>query len=230
MLRTLHPTALGRLLMPQRGARANARDALSLHTASREDRRQVAVAQARVHGTASWTPLRDAAPEGAHAVHFPEHDAVLVARLAAFVGEGLAAGEVCLVLGTPSHRAGLRRRLALSGLDEAAAELLVERDAAEVLQSVLCDGCPDPDRFEVVVGGLVRQARARGTGVRAFGELVGLLAARDDLVGALRLEQLWEELLRRTPLPLLCAYPGLSDPAARAQVCRRHTHLAASAD
>ena len=37
--------------------------------------------------------------------------------------------------------------------------------------------------------------------------MVGLLAERGDLAGAIELETLWHEVLRRQPLRLLCGYP-----------------------
>lgn len=222
------PTAARRLLLPQRGAVENARDAVRLHSVAAAQRREVALLQAEADGTGSWTPLRPEDGVARHAVQFPHTDGELLALLTAFVVEGLGTGEVCLVIATPAHVVGLRHRLVLAGLGEEADDLLVELDAATTLRSLLRDGRPDAGLFDATVATAVRSARASGRGVRAFGEMVGLLYERGDLCGTLQLEQLWDGLQRRLGFPLLCAYPAGADDQSelRDLLCAEHSHLA----
>src|SRR5262249_53995994 len=62
-------------------------------------------------------------------------------------------------------------------------------------------------RFAEVVGGLVARATAGGRPLRAFGEMVALLAAEGNHAAAIRLETLWNELQHQYEFSLYCAYP-----------------------
>jgi hypothetical protein len=146
-----------------------------------------------------------------HAVAFYDHDADLIATLAGFVGDGLRLDETVLVVATPVHRAALTQVLAQRGLHvdalQAAGRLAV-LDAAELLQSLLVGGSPASAAFAAHVGRLLDRAAADGRPVRVFGEMVALLWARGDVVAALELEALWNELARERRFLLLCAYPA----------------------
>jgi hypothetical protein len=225
-----------RVIRPRSGAVANARDAVENDERAAGLRRDAALEQAASQGPRSWQALHRSpvpARRGAgHAVHFASSHADLVGRLASYVADGLAKGEVCLVIATAEHRAGLRQWLAVNGLEQEGRGELIELDADELLQELLLDGSPDPAVFDLIVGNLFPEdARSRG-GIRAFGEMVGLLSARGDLTAALELERLWESTQKRLGFPLLCAYVDLGDSPDVAQfmgrVCAVHTHLAVS--
>jgi hypothetical protein len=226
-----------RVVRPQLGAVANAGDAVEADRRSASQRRESAVSQARTAGPFGWTPiehpLSPVRSGSGHAVFLYDDDAELVARLASFVADGVACGEVCLVVATRAHLAGLRQRLVVMGLaDLLDSGLLVEFDADDLLRSFLCDGWPDPDLFELAVGNVVRSRLADGVAVRAFGEMVGLLTAQGNLPAALQLEKLWDGLHLEHRFPLLCAYPAwapaLDDHDDRERVLARHSHLAAA--
>jgi len=72
----------------------------------------------------------------------------------------------------------------------------------------MVDGQPDPERFENTVGALIRRLRAQPgeVGLCAYGEMVDLLWNAGHSSAALRLEDLWNELLEASPFSLLCAY------------------------
>jgi hypothetical protein len=221
-----------RSVRPHAGGVANAREAVLRSERAASQRRDAALGQARAQGTRSWQPLHRTpvpARRGAgHAVHFASSDADLVARLTSYVAEGLAAGEHCLVIATPEHRAGLRQSLALSGLQDEARRLLVELDAADVAHQLVGDRGTDRAAFDRVLGQVVRSALATHGRVRAFGEVVGLLHDRGELGAALALERFWDDLQRRLGFPLLCAYldAGTTDgDDFLGQVCATHTHL-----
>ena len=66
--------------------------------------------------------------------------------------------------------------------------------------------------------------------MRAYGELVDLLAAQGDFANVVRLEAFWNELLLTDPIDLLCGYAStnLGNPRntkALAQICTAHSHL-----
>src|SRR5688572_25068222 len=60
-------------------------------------------------------------PGCSHLVRFYEDDAELATSVAAFIGEGLPAGERVVVIATDAHTRVFRERLRADGVDEAAA-------------------------------------------------------------------------------------------------------------
>jgi PAS domain S-box-containing protein len=194
----------------------------------------VTAAEGTARGTRVAPPLPDpprAPGAAAHVVQFYESDTHLVDAVADFIGMALLTGGIGVILATPTHRAALAERLQASGHDVATARArgrYVERDAAATLASIMVDGAPDPGRFAEVVGGIVMRVTHGRRPVRVFGEMVALLAAAGDHMAAIRLEELWNNLLQTQPFALLCAYPmnclgreALADLLGR--VCAAHT-------
>jgi hypothetical protein len=162
-----------------------------------------------------------------HAVHLYETDGELIDGLATYLASGWSEDAVGLVIATPRHRLALDQRLAACGFASASEDgRLVALDAVETLSLFMRDGTPDPGRFEESVGSLVRGYAERQP-VRAFGEMVDVLWAEGNVVGALRLEELWGDLQRTVPFSLLCAYASdhLLDADGRAEVCTAHDRV-----
>lgn len=183
-------------------------------------------------GTGTGTGAPTPAPTDArsHDVVFHAADDELVASMAQYLAEGWAAGGIGLVIATPEHRAALRRRLVADGLGESlGGGRYIELDAARTLEQLVDDdGAPDPERFDRTVGSLVRD-HAADAPLRGFGEMVDLLWAAGDAVGALELEELWTGLQGRVPFTLLCAYAGAHvGPADRGTIGRAHDHVTAA--
>ena len=227
----MHPFArvrsTARVLRPVAGATANAREAMQHDVRERERRRSSALMQARALGPDTWTVLDPRAAAPGHAVDLYPDDAALLTRLTAYVADGLALGETCLVIATPGHLAGLRSRLRLTGLDRpAGAGRLLALDADEVLRRFLRDDWPDPELFDLAAAEVVRAA---GTPLRAFNEMVGLLHTRGLSAAAHQLEKLWDGLQRSLGFPLVCAYPLSGEPEADAELSERacgwHSHV-----
>jgi PAS domain S-box-containing protein len=149
-------------------------------------------------------------PESGRLVQFYETDRGLLESLCGFIGEGLAAGESAVVVATPEHRTVLEKLLESHGLNLPslrAAENYVDLDAAETLSKLLVDGFPDPHQFHEIVGAPVSRMRARGAPLRVFSEMVALLWAAGNREGAVRVEQLWNDLQGVHAFALLVAYP-----------------------
>lgn len=222
-----------RTLLPGWGARANAREAVAQDRRAAQARRAAALDQAHALGPGSWIPLDEGSAQAwpasgsRHGVDLYADDAQLLTGLTAYVADGLAAAEVCLVAATPGHRAGLVRRLALHGLTDPG-DRLVLIDAQALLDRFLRDGWPDPQLFDREVGELVR-ARGGGAPLRVFGEMVGLLQAAGLGPAALQLEKLWVSLQDEVDFDLLCGYPARSvqEPEAEAAVLAHHSHVVA---
>jgi MEDS: MEthanogen/methylotroph, DcmR Sensory domain len=161
-------------------------------------------------------------------------DRLLAQNVGRFLSEGLKRGDGLLVIATPEHRTTLTGALRNeSGYSMAVLEgRLVFLDAKSTLARFMVDGMPDSDLFLAVVGEALRGVRARAvhTGIRAYGEMVGLLWQAGEHDAAIRLEELWNELLRRSEVSLFCAYPidvlGPDfQPAKLDAIFCTHTHL-----
>ena len=169
----------------------------------------------------------------AHFVQFYEADASLLSAISDYVGAGLRAGETGIVIATPAHRADLEARLRADGLDPDAARAgghYIALDAADTLARFMVDGEPEPERFVDVVGTLVARAAESGRPVRAFGEMVALLAAEGEHAAAIRLEALWNGLQRVHTFSLFCAYPmnvldGEAFTTLFGDVCTEHARV-----
>jgi CheY-like chemotaxis protein len=164
-------------------------------------------------------PLRD------HVVQFYAADDFLTQEVAHYFEAGIRAGDACFIVATEPHRRALEDRLAND------ADRIVFLDAAEQLAEFDRGGI-DPSLFERGIARQVERASAANPSgrVRAFGEMVTLLASSGRHADALELEGLWERLVQRLPLDLLCSYPlavfnrAEHSEAFRA-VCRAHTHV-----
>jgi PAS domain S-box-containing protein len=168
------------------------------------------------------------APGVAHGVVFHERDDALLDELQRFVRGALVAGEAALVVATRAHLAALSARLG-GELAEAGGRYLA-LEAEEALARILEHDTPDAARFAAVIGAPVERAAREHGRVHAFGEMVALLWTRGDPEGALRLEGLWNDLARRQPVSVLCAYPYAAvvdarHAAALLRVCAAHSHV-----
>jgi hypothetical protein len=146
-----------------------------------------------------------------HLVQFYDDERVLAKNVSDYLGEGLRRGETLVVIATPGHRDAFTRELDRQGFEPARAMRegrLLLLDAGETLAGFMQDGQPHPRRFENTVGALIRKLRAQAgdAGLRAYGEMVDLLWNAGHSLAAMRLEQLWNELLGANRFSLLCAY------------------------
>jgi signal transduction histidine kinase/CheY-like chemotaxis protein len=155
---------------------------------------------------ACWSEMSDSD----HFVQFYETDAFLLNSLSEFIGTGLSAGEAGIVVARKAQRDGLEERLNSYGLDVAAASACgqyISLDAAETLSKFMIDGQPEPERFTNVIGDVIARATQGRQRVRIFGEMVALLGKEGNHAGAIRLEELWNELRQKHSFSLFCAYP-----------------------
>ena len=154
-------------------------------------------------------------------------EAVVDDPVAGSVRTGLDAGEAWLVIAVAEHRAALRTGLGPTHGLAAARGDFVELDATEILDRICPDGAPDPERFERLIGDVVRRLHARGRAVRIYSELSGLLLRGREVPAALAMEDLWSGLEQAIDLTVWCGYDP-DDPAARehASLCTRHEHVA----
>jgi hypothetical protein len=150
-------------------------------------------------------------PRFGHHVHFYETERFLIDVVAEFLLAGLTAHELVILLATPSHRRHICGAMSLRGFDvegSIAQRQFTCLDAEKTLSAFMDETMPDEQRFESCLGTIFKDVRLgrRHLPIRVFGEMVNVLVEQDNPVGALRLEELWNELGHRHGFSLLCGY------------------------
>jgi MEDS: MEthanogen/methylotroph, DcmR Sensory domain len=167
-----------------------------------------------------------------HAVQFFDTDESRAQSVAAFLAEGYAAGESLVVVARPVNWAAMIEPLERLGVPVRAAVSsgrLVVKDAEDTLRRLSRNGMPDKTLFkDVVAHQIASLALTSGHRVRAYGEMVDLLAQRGEFSEAIALEFLWNSLSERVPIFLLCGYSSAhfvsaSTHRALRDICRCHT-------
>ena len=166
-----------------------------------------------------------------HIVQFFDSDESRAECVAQFLADGYRLGEPAIVVARPSNWSGAVEQLEALGIPVQAAiadGMIVVKDATDTLRRVSRSSVPDADAFEATVGKAVAGLARRGGRVRAYGEMVDMLAQRGDLAEAIKLEHLWNRLGERIPFFLLCGYsaahfvPTATHRALR-EICAAHT-------
>jgi MEDS: MEthanogen/methylotroph, DcmR Sensory domain len=147
-----------------------------------------------------------------HLVQFYQADeALLTSNVVEFLLAGLKQGEAALVITTPERNDAFAGGLRESGFEPNVAvreRKLLFADAEQTLRRFMVDGQPDWRRFERTIGALIGEVRPRAdAGLRAYGEMVGLLWKEGKFAAAVRLEQFWNSLMSANAFHLFCAYP-----------------------
>lgn len=162
-----------------------------------------------------------------HTVQFYGHDAELADRVAGYLLSALRDDGVAVVIATAAHRQAVEARLALAGVDLAAATRAGSYrilDADATLGALMPGGQLDLGAFDRVVGGLIADAARGERPVRAYGQMVTMLWDAGLVNAAVQLEEMWVALGVSHPFSLLCSYPAsaATQCAAFAEVCRLH--------
>lgn len=168
-----------------------------------------------------------------HIVQFFDSDESRAECVAAFLADGIANNEPVIIVAQSKHWAATlaqledRRVPVQRAIDEG---LVVVKNADELLRRICRNGVPDATAFEHVVGRAVANLALRGGRVRAYGEMVDMLAQNGELQDAIKLETLWNRLGERTPFLLLCGYSAahfVSTATHRAlrDICSAHSSV-----
>jgi hypothetical protein len=185
-----------------------------------------------------WQSVVETPAPGDHVVQMYRDPDLLVEVVARYCRQGIVTGEAPVVIATRAHRAAFARRLIALGIDVPACtrrDQYLDLDAHECLAAFMVDGTPDRERFfAAITPHLERVRRAGYARIRLYGEMVEILR-EENFAGAMRLEELWHELLEAERVPLLCAYHV--DPLDRHDgrtlvpaIARRHSHVLPAED
>jgi hypothetical protein len=181
------------------------------HSAGGRGVAKVAINSIAYRMTSSAHLLDQAEPETHLVQLYGTDDRLLTRNVSRFLAEGLRRGDGLVTIASPEHIASIGRQLrAERGYSKAVLEgRLIFLDAHVTLHSLMVDGMPDSNLFQKIVGDTLRQVQARAghTGLRAYGEMVGLLWLEGRYAEAARLEELWNQLLKSSYIRLFCGYP-----------------------
>jgi PAS domain S-box-containing protein len=167
-------------------------------------------------------------PDSQHLVRFYHDDQLLAEEISQHLLDALAHQGAAIMIATPERVEAVVAMLR-DQAQPAMLERLVTLDAASMLARLMVDGWPDAQRFDSVIGELVRRTGIDAASLHAYGEMVALLCADGHYDAAVRLEQLWNDLACEAKFFLFCAYPWRLFPTAElannfARICQEHDH------
>jgi hypothetical protein len=136
-----------------------------------------------------------------HSVIFYEHDEGLLAPLKEFAVQGFDAGERVIVIATAPHIAALVAALGSRPVGTPRADNFILFSADDAVNRVAPGGTVERERVFTWLGPL-----AEAGPCRIFGEMVSLLAERDQFEAAFDLEAIGDELAHDNGIQVLCAY------------------------
>lgn len=158
-------------------------------------------------------PIRKVEIAHRHDAHFYSNDDFLLDGFTRCIVTALNGGSAVIVFASESHRNSLIFRLQAHGIDMTAAidqRRYVPLDPVDILSKFMVDDLPDSSRLFKVISDLIATVSS-GTGgahtrVVACGGLAPVLLSQGKPESAIRLEQLWDQVVKRYRLDTLCTY------------------------
>ncbi|HEY6448329.1 MAG TPA: ATP-binding protein [Acidobacteriaceae bacterium] len=190
--------------------------------------------------SAGNSAVRPESARGSHTAHFYANDASLASEVGQRIAAALVAGGAAVIIADQPHRRELAESVEHRGIDltrVANQGRWLALDATKALSEFMAGGEPDPQRFALLVGGILDRlasaVRAHGNEsapIVAYGEMVAVLWQEGQKQASLRLEDLWNDLARGRPFHLSCGWPlrffsRREDAAALHRICSQHTHV-----
>ncbi len=178
--------------------------------------------------------LRDVALEGGdHVVQFYDREGDLFEVVGQHLARVARAQETSIVIASETHRQGFEAELELAGIDVVEAHRaggLVMFDAGATMTQFMVAGQIDQKAFHFVLRGILDDAFEMGRQVHVYGEMVALLWDAGDVMAAVELESLWNDLIGSQHFSLLCGYPsgsvaGPEHAEALLQICHLHSSV-----
>jgi CheY-like chemotaxis protein len=174
---------------------------------------------------------------GHHEVGFYADDRSLVEGYTDFIGTALKSGSAAIVVLTEVHRDKLLSGLQAYGLDMRTAieqGRYVALDNAETIATFMVNDLPDPLKFSRatrdLIAGTAKSVNGETARVVACGECSPLLWQQGNKEGAVRLEQLWDQIARSYGVQVFCGYPlgifqGTTGNHEFERICAAHSRV-----
>ena len=168
-----------------------------------------------------------------HEVLFYPNDRVLLDTFARFIAGPLKAGEAAIAIIAKPHAEGFLQSLKLLGVDTEGAlrqGRYIQLDVAETLSTYMVNDMPDPARFFEVVTAVIERALKASQNPRivACGEGAPTQLAEGKVEAAIRVEQLWDELVATFNMDTICGYASTSFQGGKREqifqsICGQHS-------
>ncbi len=180
-------------------------------------------------------PIRTAEIAHHHEAHFYSNDDFLLDGFTKCIVTALNAGSTVIVFASESHRKSLISRLQAHAIDTTAAidqRRYVPLDPVDILSKFMVDDLPDPIRLFKVLNDLIATVSSgRGgapTRVVACGGLAPVLLSQGKPESAIRLEQLWNQVVKQYGLNTICTYSrsgfeSEQDKEVLQRICELHS-------
>lgn len=140
-----------------------------------------------------------------HTVCLYDTDEAFTAEICAFIEAGRNAAKATVAVLRSGQTARVRGELRRRGIDPEGPTVTF-LDAESTLEAILTDGRVDTAKFRRATATFIAEHPTEP--VQFCGEMVTMLWERDDVVGALLLEDLWNHVSGQPPVTVLCGYPG----------------------
>jgi KaiC/GvpD/RAD55 family RecA-like ATPase len=162
---------------------------------------------------------------------YPCSDQQCIAEVvSAFTVAGLEKEESVVLITTQPHAQAINQELEKAGFDVGRlndAGQLITVDAEVMLRKLVVDAVPDAVLFKEIIGEMIAAARqfAPSGKVRVFGEMVSLMWTT-NMPATIRMEELWNEVIKTYSVPLLCTYSldPRAEPAFPTSLNELHSH------
>lgn len=165
-----------------------------------------------------------------HSMEIYKDDAAIAAIVADLFSQTRALNQPCLIIARSSVIQEVSDKLALIGVS---ADGITVLSSAEMLDALIDDRLPDPAMFRQIVGDLL-DAICKGRDlciVTIYSDMADILISRENTMGAVGLELLWNEMAGRHMFTLVCGYhaPDLREriPSLKELdlICREHNRV-----
>ena len=175
--------------------------------------------------------LRSSLPN--HFVQFYKAKSALKRNLKVFITSGLEKGESVILIMTPAHWRSFQVSLiplvdVTKSVDEGR---IVFIDARRLMGELLQDGEDRlPIHFAIMVERLLGESSKMRGKFRVFGELLDILCERGMIETAIKVEKIWDYLVKKYQFALFCGYTtdhlkSNPDHANILSICESHSHL-----
>jgi len=148
-----------------------------------------------------------------HEAVFYSDSVSFISTIAHFVRSAINAGDAAVIAVTKAHEEMLLQRLQCDGIDIATVTQegrMVCLDPTEVLSTFMVNGLPDRNRFMKAIKDVIMTAattlNADHNCIAVCGECASILLSQGNGRGAIRIEQLWNELAAQYRIHGLCGY------------------------
>lgn len=137
-----------------------------------------------------------------HYVHVYQNEQFLIGAILEFINIGFEQNEGIVIIATERHAAEIKKNLPFHKPMQ-----IVFVDANLALTKIMTNDFINKNKFQDLIGTLIKEMKVRYKTVRFFGEIVEILCSMGMKEEAAELEGHWNELLHgQEDVSLMCAY------------------------